>query len=166
MAFALPGNFTTISVRPNQSCFSTLPKETSSSKRSAPGPPVFFPRRFLRTLGQVRAKVREGRVGAKGQQIKFAMEALASAVPSAILDAEGVHFLTKRELSVVTLVAEGRSSLLETSRKSGFAWSEQTVRNYLFWIYNKLVVRTRLEPAVYALNQRGTPQPELSPTTR
>jgi DNA-binding NarL/FixJ family response regulator len=32
--------------------------------------------------------------------------------------------------------------------------SEHTVRNYLFRIFNKLGVSTRLELALYAINQR------------
>jgi DNA-binding NarL/FixJ family response regulator len=105
-------------------------------------------------------KVHEGQVWANSQQLKFAMEALASAVPSAILDAKGVNLLTKRELSVVTLVAEGRSNR-DISQE--LRLSEHTVRNYLFRIYNKLGVSTRLELAVYALNQRDTAQAEVSP---
>ncbi len=68
--------------------------------------------------------------------------------------------LTKRELSVVTLVAEGRSNK-DISQE--LRLSEHTVRNYLFRIYNKLGVSTRLELAVYALNQRDTAQAEVSP---
>jgi len=108
----------------------------------------------------VRAKVHEGQVWANGQQLKFAMEALASAAPSAIVDAKGVHLLTKRELSVVTLVAQGRSNR-DISQE--LRLSEHTVRNYLFRIYNKLGVSTRLELAVYALNQRDAVQTESSP---
>lgn len=100
-------------------------------------------------------KVHEGQIWANSQQLKFAMEALASAAPSAIIDAKGVHLLTKRELSVVTLVAEGRSNR-DISQE--LRLSEHTVRNYLFRIYNKLGVSTRLELAVYALNQRDSAQ--------
>ncbi|HET7109127.1 MAG TPA: response regulator transcription factor [Candidatus Acidoferrum sp.] len=100
-------------------------------------------------------KVHEGQVWANSQQLKFAMEALASAAPSAIVDAKGAHLLTKRELSVVTLVAEGRSNR-DISHE--LRLSEHTVRNYLFRIYNKLGVSTRLELAVYALNQRDSSQ--------
>jgi DNA-binding NarL/FixJ family response regulator len=105
-------------------------------------------------------KVHEGQIWANSQQLKFAMEALASAAPSAIVDAKGVHLLTKRELSVVTLVAEGRSNR-DISQE--LRLSEHTVRNYLFRIYNKLGVSTRLELAVYALNQRDSGQLQPPP---
>jgi DNA-binding NarL/FixJ family response regulator len=36
--------------------------------------------------------------------------------------------------------------------------SEHTVRNYLFRIFNKIGVSTRLELAIYAINQRDTGQ--------
>lgn len=105
-------------------------------------------------------KVHEGQIWANSQQLKFAMEALASTAPSAIVDAKGVHLLTKRELSVVTLVAEGRSNR-DISQE--LRLSEHTVRNYLFRIYNKLGVSTRLELAVYALNQRDSAQLQSPP---
>jgi DNA-binding NarL/FixJ family response regulator len=54
-------------------------------------------------------------------------------------------------VSLVQLVAEGRTNR-DISRELHL--SEHTVRNYLFRIFNKLGVSTRLELAVYALNQR------------
>jgi DNA-binding NarL/FixJ family response regulator len=100
-------------------------------------------------------KVHEGQVWANSQQLQFAMEALAETASSAIVDAKGAHLLTKRELSVVSLVAEGRSNR-DISQE--LRLSEHTVRNYLFRIFNKLGVSTRLELAVYAINQRDTAQ--------
>jgi DNA-binding NarL/FixJ family response regulator len=98
-------------------------------------------------------RVHEGQVWANSQQLQFAMEALAETASSAIVDAKGAHLLTRRELSVVSLVAEGRSNR-DISQE--LRLSEHTVRNYLFRIFNKLGVSTRLELAVYAINQRDT----------
>jgi hypothetical protein len=53
--------------------------------------------------------VQEGQVWANSQQLQFAIEALTEGASSAIVDAKGAHLLTKRELSVVPLVAEGLS---------------------------------------------------------
>jgi DNA-binding NarL/FixJ family response regulator len=100
-------------------------------------------------------RVHEGQVWANSQQLQFAIEALTESAPSAIVDAKGAHLLTKRELSVVQLVAEGLSNR-DISHE--LRLSEHTVRNYLFRIFNKIGVSTRLELAIYAINQRDTSQ--------
>ena len=61
--------------------------------------------------------------------------------------------LTKREQSLVQLVAEGRTNR-DISRE--LKLSEHTVRNYLFRIFNKLGTSNRLELALYALNHQLT----------
>ncbi|HEY2119263.1 MAG TPA: response regulator transcription factor [Candidatus Acidoferrum sp.] len=106
-------------------------------------------------------RVYEGQVWANSQQLQFAIEALANTSPSSIVDAKGVHLLTKRELSVVTLVAEGRSNR-DISQE--LRLSEHTVRNYLFRIFNKLGVSTRLELAIYAINNQRVVADLHSPT--
>jgi len=50
-------------------------------------------------------------------------------------------------------IAEGRTNR-DISRE--LRLSEHTVRNYLFRIFDKLGVSTRLELALYAINQRGS----------
>jgi DNA-binding NarL/FixJ family response regulator len=96
-------------------------------------------------------KVCEGQVWANSQQLQFLLESLTDNTPSAITDARGASLLTNRELSLVHLVAEGRTNR-DISRELHL--SEHTVRNYLFRIFNKLGVSTRLELALYAINQR------------
>ena len=96
-------------------------------------------------------KVHEGQVWANSEQLKFIIESVAENSPKAITDARGATLLTNRELSLVQLVAEGRTNR-DISRELHL--SEHTVRNYLFRIFNKLGVSTRLELALYAINQR------------
>ena len=96
-------------------------------------------------------KVFEGQIWASNQQLKFLIDSVAENAPPAITDSRGTALLTSRELSLVQLVAEGRTNR-DISRELHL--SEHTVRNYLFRIFNKLGVSTRLELAVYALNQR------------
>lgn len=99
-------------------------------------------------------RVREGQVWANSEQLKFLIESVAENSPRAITDARGATLLTNRELSLVQLVAEGRTNR-DISRELHL--SEHTVRNYLFRIFNKLGVSTRLELALYAINQREAP---------
>jgi DNA-binding NarL/FixJ family response regulator len=60
--------------------------------------------------------------------------------------------LTKREESVVQLVAEGLTNR-DISRQ--LKLSEHTVRNYLFRIFNKVGTSNRLELALYAINRNS-----------
>ena len=99
-------------------------------------------------------KVQEGQVWASNQQIRFLIDALA-APPPPITNAKGAPLLTKREQTLVQLVTEGRSNK-DISRELNL--SEHTVRNYLFRIFNKLGTSSRLELALYALNQRQAPR--------
>ena len=104
-------------------------------------------------------KVHEGQIWASNEQIRFLIDALA-APPPPIMNAKGAVLLTKREQSLVQLVTEGRSNK-DISRELNL--SEHTVRNYLFRIFNKLGTSSRLELALYALNQRQA-QRDTAPT--
>lgn len=96
-------------------------------------------------------KVFEGEVWASNEQLQYLIDSIAETAPPFIADAKGTNLLTKRELSLVHLVAEGRTNK-DISRELGL--SEHTVRNYLFRIFNKLGTSNRLELALYAIRQR------------
>lgn len=100
-------------------------------------------------------KVHGGEIWASGEQLSYLVETVADVAPPAITDAKGASLLTKRELSIVHLVSEGRTNR-DISRELNL--SEHTVRNYLFRIFNKLGTSNRLELALYALNQRESDQ--------
>jgi two-component system, NarL family, nitrate/nitrite response regulator NarL len=59
--------------------------------------------------------------------------------------------LTRRELDIIREVAEGATNKDIASR---YGLSEQTVKNHLSNIFDKLGVSTRLELALYAVNHR------------
>jgi DNA-binding NarL/FixJ family response regulator len=67
-----------------------------------------------------------------------------------ILNAKGVALLTKQEQGVVRLVGEGL-----TNRDIGrqLNLSENTVRNYVFRIFDKLGTSNRVELPLYAFQQ-------------
>jgi len=96
-------------------------------------------------------KIHEGQVWANTQQLIFLLESLLDGTPPPITDVKGAPLLTSRELRLVQLVAEGRTNR-DISQE--LRLSEHTVRNYLFRIFNKLGVSTRLELALYAIHQR------------
>jgi two-component system nitrate/nitrite response regulator NarL len=102
-------------------------------------------------------RVHQGQIWASNQQLRYLVETLTNTPAPMITDAQGANLLTKREQSLVQLVAEGRTNR-DISRELGL--SEHTVRNYLFRIFNKLGTSNRLELALYAINHRETQREE------
>jgi len=98
--------------------------------------------------------VHEGQIWANSDQLHFLLEALVKTSPLRAVDYSGRPVLTKREDDVASLLAEGLSNG-EVSLKLGI--SEHTVSNYLFRIYNKLGVSSRVELVLYLLRQRQKP---------
>lgn len=100
--------------------------------------------------------VYQGQVWASSKALQFALNALAQTdtdydCPVAPKSAKGRALLTKREESVVQLVSEGCTNR-DISKQLNL--SENTVRNYLFRIFNKVGTSNRLELALYVLNRR------------
>ena len=83
--------------------------------------------------------------------MQSALDALVSATPLWMVNPRGQTLLTKREDDVVNLVVDGLSNR-ETAQKLGL--TEHTVSNYLFRIYEKLGISTRVELVLYALRQK------------
>lgn len=95
--------------------------------------------------------VHKGQIWADSHQLHYLLEAFVKTSPLRAVDHTGRPLLTKREDDVASLLAEGLSSR-EVSVKLGV--SEHTVSNYLFRIYNKLGVSSRVELVLYLLRQR------------
>ncbi|MGB2635615.1 MAG: response regulator transcription factor [Candidatus Acidiferrum sp.] len=98
-------------------------------------------------------KVHEGHIWASNRHVHYLVESLADSRSAPSPEPKTMPLLTKREQSLVQLVAEGRTNR-DISRE--LKLSEHTVRNYLFRIFNKLGTSNRLELALYALNHQLT----------
>ncbi len=98
--------------------------------------------------------VHEGQVWANSMELKFLLDALANASPLRVVNSQGLNLLAKREDEVASLLAEGLSNK-EIAQKLGL--SEHTVSNYLFRIYNKLGISSRVELVLYVLKGRQQP---------
>jgi len=94
--------------------------------------------------------VSQGQLWASTAQLNYVMEAFAGAAPSRVKDWKGDHPLTKREDEVVRLIAEGMTTHEISER---LKLTEHTVRNYLFRIFEKLGISSRVELVLYAMNQ-------------
>jgi DNA-binding NarL/FixJ family response regulator len=95
-------------------------------------------------------QVRHGQVWATANELQYVLQALTSAIPLRATDAKGNNLLTNREEQVVELVAGGL-----TNKEIGQALhlSEHTVKNYLFLLFDKLGVSSRVELILYTMKQ-------------
>ena len=75
---------------------------------------------------------------------------------------QGGSLLTPREEQVVALVAEGLSN---RDIAQELALSEHTVKKYLFRIFDKLGISTRVELVLYAVNHGDHRPAEWLPAT-
>jgi DNA-binding NarL/FixJ family response regulator len=69
----------------------------------------------------------------------------------------GIKLLTPREEQVVALVAEGLSNR-EVAHE--LSLSEHTIKKYLFRIFDKLGISSRVELVLYAVSHGGSRQAE------
>jgi len=100
---------------------------------------------------------RLGRVWASNEELHFLIDALSPTLPVKPVCLKGPRSLTKREEGVVHLVAEGFTNRDISQQLS---LSENTVRNYLFRIFNKVGTSNRVELALYAVNRRDNDRTE------
>jgi two-component system nitrate/nitrite response regulator NarL len=110
----------------------------------------------LETLSKCIRSVCGGQVWANSEQLSFAVEALAASPVVRAVDSNGLSLLSKREMDVVRSLAEGLTNR-EIAARLGL--SQHTIKNYLFRVYDKLGVSSRLELLFMTLTQAGTPQP-------
>jgi DNA-binding NarL/FixJ family response regulator len=91
--------------------------------------------------------VSEGQIWAGNKELQFLLDAVIERQPMGANSVRKPKLLTAREEGVVQLVAEGFTNR-DISRQLNL--SENTVRNYLFRIFNKVGTSNRLELALYA----------------
>jgi DNA-binding NarL/FixJ family response regulator len=108
----------------------------------------------LRLLCKCLHRVAAGQIWANTEQLNYLMD-LISEVPSLrVLNSVGHSLLTPREEQVVALVAEGFGNW-QIARELNL--SEHTIKKYLFRVFEKLGVSTRVELVLYAVNN-GEPR--------
>ena len=104
-------------------------------------------------------KVCDDQVWVNNTQVQYVVEALLQAPAAKAIGGKLVTSLSKREKEIAHLVAAGLSNrgVSETLKLS-----EHTVKNYLFSIFEKLAISTRIELVLYVLNQAKPPESENS----
>jgi len=94
--------------------------------------------------------IHQGQIWAGTRELEHLVSAIAAARPLRIVNAKGHSLLSKREDEVVALVADGLTNREVSER---LKLSEHTVKSYLFNIFEKLGVSTRVELVLYALSE-------------
>lgn len=113
---------------------------------------VIFRDEPLETLAKCIHAVYRGQVWANSLHLGYLLDVL-SQMPVRLHDSQGMELLSKREAEVSHLVAEG---LTNRGISAQLGLSEHTVRNYLFRIFDKLGVSTRVELVLYCFQEQQT----------
>jgi DNA-binding NarL/FixJ family response regulator len=122
-----------------------------------------FPRtESLNNLGRCIRSTHAGQVWANSVELGYLLDALSEAMPVRWGDSASFPLLSKREQDVVRSVADGLSNR-EIARRLNL--TEHTVKNYLFRIFDKLGVSSRVEVVLYAFRLAGPPTAPINGAT-
>ena len=99
--------------------------------------------------------VHDGEVWATNHHLDVAITALANSPTVRAVNAEGLSLLSERELQVVRCLAEGLTNREIAER---LQLSQHTVKNYLFRVFDKLGVSSRMELLFMTLRQSSAEQ--------
>jgi DNA-binding NarL/FixJ family response regulator len=113
---------------------------------------VFCRTEPFRLLAKCIQCVHAGQVWASSSQLQYVLEALNKPT-LANFQRNGGSLLSAREMDVVRCVAEGLTNREVAQRLS---LTEHTIKNYLFRIFDKLGVSSRVEVVLYALGSVST----------
>jgi DNA-binding NarL/FixJ family response regulator len=94
-------------------------------------------------------QVHAGHIWGNCTELSEVIQAFSELAPIRVVNADGMRLLTKREEEVVRLVAEGMQNR-EIAKE--LKLSEHTIKNYLFHIFEKLGVSSRVELVLYAVS--------------
>jgi two-component system, NarL family, nitrate/nitrite response regulator NarL len=94
-------------------------------------------------------RVHLGEIWANSYHLSIAIGALANSPTVRAVNAEGMNLLSERELQVVRCLAEGMTNREIAGRMN---LSQHTVKNYLFRVFDKLGVSSRVELLFMTLN--------------
>lgn len=96
------------------------------------------------------------------QQLEYLIETITHMPSLRLVNSNGFKLLTPREEQVVALVADGLSNRA-VARELGL--SEHTVKKYLFHIFDKVGVSSRVELVLYAVTRGAVRHAEWVPAS-
>jgi DNA-binding NarL/FixJ family response regulator len=110
---------------------------------------VFSRSQPLKTLSKCIRVVHRGQVWIGNGELEYLLELFSRSRPLMLACRGEKTLLTQRERQIVQLVAEGMKN---KEVAAALKVSEHTVRNYLFRIFEKLGISSRVELVLYALS--------------
>jgi DNA-binding NarL/FixJ family response regulator len=111
----------------------------------------------FRLLCKCIQSVAQGQIWVNNQQMNYLLDVIAQVPSLRVINSNGRKLLTPREEQVVALVADG---LCNREVADELRLSEHTVKKYLYRIFDKLGVSSRVELVIYAVNHGGRLQAE------
>jgi DNA-binding NarL/FixJ family response regulator len=114
---------------------------------------VFYRSHSLKSLSKCIQAVHQGQIWAGNEDLEHLIGALSNHKAVHITDSRGTPLLTRREEDVVRLVADGLKNREIAQR---LKVKEHSVRNYIYRIFEKLGVSTRVELILYMFSHRGS----------
>lgn len=112
---------------------------------------IFYRTHSLKALSKCIRMVHRGQIWASNEDVEHLINALTRTKPMHLNNPEGMPLLTRREEEVVHLVADG---LKNREIAEHLQVKEHSVRNYIYRIFEKLGVSSRVELILYAFSQR------------
>lgn len=109
----------------------------------------------LKSLRRCVEKVHAGQIWASSSEISEVVDAFSLLAPMRVVSTDGMRLLTNREEDVVRLLAEGMQN---RDIAKELKLSEHTIKNYLFHIFDKLGVSSRVELVLYAVSSNNRSQ--------
>ena len=112
---------------------------------------IFYRTHSLKALSKCIRVVHRGQIWASTADLEHLINALTQTKSIQISNSEGAPLLTKREEEVVRLVADGMKNreIAQTLQIK-----EHSIRNYVYRIFEKLGVSSRVELTLYAFSRR------------
>jgi len=114
---------------------------------------VFFRTDPFENLCKSIASVNQGQIWAGSEELEHILKAFSEVSPLQIVNAKGEGILSKREEQVMALLTEGFTNREIAERMH---LSQHTVKNYLFRMFDKIGVSSRVELILYAVNRKKT----------
>jgi DNA-binding NarL/FixJ family response regulator len=109
----------------------------------------------LHSLCECIQRVHRGEIFATTEQLNCLLDSVCQGPLLRVVNTNGGNLLTSREEQVVALVSDGLSNRCVASE---LGLSEHTVKKYLFRIFEKLGISSRVELVLYAFHHGSSAQ--------
>ena len=112
---------------------------------------IFYRSHSLKSLSKCIQAVHQGQIWASNEDLEHLIQALSHSKPLQLSNSHGTPLLTRREEDVVRLVADGLKNREIAQR---LKVKEHSIRNYIYRIFEKLGVSSRVELILYVFSHR------------